>query len=218
MVDGKPFLVRGGELGNSTATNAAYLQPIWSRLADLNLNTVLVPVYWDLVEPEEGRLDFSVLDSVMGQAREHGMRLVLLWFASWKNSMSCYAPAFVKRDPRRFPRAMDLDGVPQEILSPFSPANRDTVRALAHEVDDTIGGFVRGQSALCLVLAVYYGAALWLGLGQLTNVLHPDSPIFDSGSLRIEFIFVVMLALTVLLGVQITWWLWKKVRSPAELK
>ncbi|HEY6948428.1 MAG TPA: DUF5597 domain-containing protein, partial [Gemmatimonadales bacterium] len=144
VVDGKPFLVRGGELGNSTATNPAYLQPIWSRLADLNLNTVLVPVYWDLVEPEEGRLDFSVLDSVMGQAREHGMRLVLLWFASWKNSMSCYAPAWVKRDPRRFPRAMDLDGVPQEILSPFSPANRETdARAFAalqkhlREVDGT---------------------------------------------------------------------------------
>jgi len=33
------------------------------------------------------------------------------------------------------------------------PAQRETVRALAREVDDTIGGFVRGQSALCLVLA-----------------------------------------------------------------
>jgi predicted PurR-regulated permease PerM len=42
------------------------------------------------------------------------------------------------------------------------PARRDTVRALAREINDTIGGFVRGQSALCLVLAVYYGAALWL--------------------------------------------------------
>jgi hypothetical protein len=144
MVDGKPFLVRGGELGNSTATNAAYLQPFWGRLAELNLNTVLVPVYWDLVEPREGRFDFSLLDSVLGQAREHGMRLVLLWFASWKNSMSCYAPAWVKRDPGRFPRAMDLDGAPQEILSPFSSVNRDTdARAFAalqkhlREVDGT---------------------------------------------------------------------------------
>lgn len=69
MVGGKPFLIRGGELGNSTATNAAYLQPFWSKFADLNMNTVLVPVYWDLSEPEEGRLDFSLLDSVIGQAR-----------------------------------------------------------------------------------------------------------------------------------------------------
>jgi len=42
------------------------------------------------------------------------------------------------------------------------PARRETVRALAREVNDTIGGFVRGQSALCFVLAVFYAAALWL--------------------------------------------------------
>jgi predicted PurR-regulated permease PerM len=34
------------------------------------------------------------------------------------------------------------------------PARRETVRALAREVDHTIGGFVRGQSTLCLILAV----------------------------------------------------------------
>ena len=96
------------------------------------MNTVLAPVYWDLIEPDEGRFDFSTVDQLIAQAREHQMRLVLLWFGSWKNSMSCYAPAWVKRDARRFPRAADLDGTPQEILSPFSAANRDTdARAFA---------------------------------------------------------------------------------------
>src|SRR5262245_17154383 len=42
------------------------------------------------------------------------------------------------------------------------PARRETVRALAREVDDTVGGFVRGQSAVCLILAVFYAVALWL--------------------------------------------------------
>ena len=51
MVGGKPFLMRGGELGNSTATNAAYLLPFWGKFTELNMNTVLVPVYWDLMEP-----------------------------------------------------------------------------------------------------------------------------------------------------------------------
>ena len=125
IVDGRPFLIRGGEVGNSTATNPAYLKPFWARFAELNLNTLLVPVYWDLVETAEGRFDFSTVDQVIGQARDHQMRLVLLWFGSWKNSMSCYAPAWVKRDPKRFPRATDLHGVRQEILSPFSAANRD---------------------------------------------------------------------------------------------
>jgi Domain of unknown function (DUF5597)/Beta-galactosidase len=132
VVDGKPFLVRGGELGNSTASNASYLKPFWPKFAALNMNTVLAPVSWDLVEPEEGRFDFTLPDQVIAQARENGMRLVLLWFGSWKNSMSCYAPAWVKRDPRRFPRATLPDGTPQEILSPFSAANRDAdARAFA---------------------------------------------------------------------------------------
>ena len=125
IVDGSPFLVRGGELGNSTATNAAYLLPFWPRFAALNMNTVLAPVYWDLIEPDQGRFEFATVDQLIAEAREHQMRLVLLWFGSWKNSMSCYAPAWVKRDARRFPRTADLDGTPQEMLSPFSAANRD---------------------------------------------------------------------------------------------
>lgn len=132
IVDGKPFLIRGGELGNSAASNPDSIRPSWPRFAGLNMNTVLAPVYWELVEPEEGRFDFSTLDRLVADARGHGMRLVLLWFGSWKNSMSCYAPAWVKRDPRRFPRATDLDGVRQEILSPFSAENRDAdARAFA---------------------------------------------------------------------------------------
>jgi predicted PurR-regulated permease PerM len=42
------------------------------------------------------------------------------------------------------------------------PAPRDTVRALAREINDTIGGFVVGQGALCLILAVFYAVALSL--------------------------------------------------------
>jgi len=42
------------------------------------------------------------------------------------------------------------------------PARRDTVRAIAREIDDTIGGFVIGQGALCLILAMFYAAALTL--------------------------------------------------------
>jgi len=42
------------------------------------------------------------------------------------------------------------------------PAHRETVRALAREIDKTISGFVRGQSTLCLVLALYYAVALRL--------------------------------------------------------
>ena len=131
IVDGGPFLIRGGELGNSSA-DPEYLRPYWSRLVALNLNTVVAPVYWDVIEPAEGRFDFAPVDGLIEGARAHQLRLVLLWFGSWKNSMSCYTPAWVKSDPARFPLALDHQGRPLEILSPFSETNRDTdARAFA---------------------------------------------------------------------------------------
>jgi beta-galactosidase GanA len=122
LVADKPFLILGGELGNSTASSLPNMQKQWPTLTALNLNTVLAPVEWDQIEPVEGRFDFTVIDGVIAQARAHDMRLVLLWFGSWKNSMSTYAPAWVKRDGRRFPLARSPDGKAQEILSPASPA------------------------------------------------------------------------------------------------
>ena len=124
LVDGQPFLIRGGELGNSSG-EPDYLRRYWSKLKAGNLNTVLVPIYWDVVEPAEGRFDFATLDGVLKDARSHDQRLVLLWFGAWKNSMSCYAPAWVKLDQARFPRSEDSAGRGLEILSPFSAANRD---------------------------------------------------------------------------------------------
>ena len=130
-VDGAPFLIRGGELGNSSAERA-YLAPSWERFVAMGLNAVVAPVYWDLVEPEEGRFDWTLVDELLEDARAHGMRLVLLWFGSWKNSMSCYVPGWVKCDVGRFPRARLSDGRPLEILTAFSEANRDAdARAFA---------------------------------------------------------------------------------------
>jgi hypothetical protein len=123
IVDGKPFLILGGEPGNSSSSNSEFMNPIWSNLENLNLNTVLVPVYWELIEPQEGKFDFSLVNDLIIGARQHQLRLVLLWFGSWKNSMSCYAPGWVKKDYTRFPRARDNHNKPVEILSPFIKAN-----------------------------------------------------------------------------------------------
>ena len=132
FVEGEPFLILGGELGNSSASDRGYLRPIWPRLRELGLNTVLAPVYWELSEPEEGRYDFALVDQLVEDARQHGLRLVLLWFGSWKNSMSCYVPLWVKTQPERFWRARLRTGRAQEILSAFCPANREAdARAFA---------------------------------------------------------------------------------------
>jgi beta-galactosidase GanA len=120
QVDGAPFLIIGGELGNSTASEAASLSAALARCSALHLNTVLVPVYWDLVEPAEGQFDFALVRHAINQARQHGLRLIYLWFGTWKNSMSCYAPAWVKRDTARFARVQRADGVQEEIISPES--------------------------------------------------------------------------------------------------
>ncbi|HZC37867.1 MAG TPA: beta-galactosidase, partial [Sphingomicrobium sp.] len=105
IVDGKPFLILGGELSNSAASSPAYMAPVWPRLRAMNLNTVLAPVSWQLIEPEEGRFDFSSVDALLAGVRRNHLHLVLLWFGAWKNSMSSYAPSWVRRDEARFPRA-----------------------------------------------------------------------------------------------------------------
>ncbi|KQT31351.1 hypothetical protein ASG29_15500 [Sphingomonas sp. Leaf412] len=122
-VDGKPFLMLGGELANSSASDRAYMAARWKTLADMRVNTVLMPVSWELIEPQEGRFDFAMVDGLLADARASNLRVVILWFGSWKNSMSSYAPAWVKNDQRRFPRARQADGTPLEILSPFAPAS-----------------------------------------------------------------------------------------------
>jgi len=123
IVDNKPFLILGGELGNSSASSNEYMQQIWSKLKQMNLNTVFAPVYWELMEPAKGRFDFSLIDSLIKNARLNKIRLVLLWFGAWKNSMSCYAPGWVKTSQERFPRALDKNNIQQEILTPFSRNN-----------------------------------------------------------------------------------------------
>ena len=125
IVHEKPFLVLGGELGNSSASDLAYIETIWPKVVAFNMNTVLAPVYWELLEPEEGQFNFTLVDSLIQSAQKHGVSLVLLWFGAWKNSMSCYAPLWVKRDLDRFPRMVDTHGVGQEILSAFSESVLD---------------------------------------------------------------------------------------------
>jgi hypothetical protein len=131
MVDDAPFVIRGGELGNSS-TERAYLDEFWPKLEAIGLNAVVAPVYWHAIEPEEGAFDWTMVDELLDDARAHGMRIVLLWFGSWKNSMSCYAPAWVKTDLERFPRARTAQGRTIELLTPFAVANRDAdARAFA---------------------------------------------------------------------------------------
>ena len=122
VVDGAPFLILGGELGNSSAACVQDIEHIFPKLERMGLNTVLVPAYWDLIEPTEGNFDFTLTDKVLQQARRNNLKVVFLWFGAWKNSMSCYAPLWFKENYKRFPRAYTRNGKPLEIASAFSEA------------------------------------------------------------------------------------------------
>ena len=124
IVDGKPFLALGGELHNNAATSLEYMKPIWPRLTAMHLNTVLTPISWALLEPSEGKFDYTLVDGLVRDARSHNLRLVLLWFGSWKNTWSSYAPDWVKRDFQRYARVQLRNGSGTERLSPFCDDNR----------------------------------------------------------------------------------------------
>jgi hypothetical protein len=143
MVDGKPFLMLAAELHNSSSSNLDYMRPLWPRLAAIPLNTVLTPVSWELVEPAEGRFDFRLVDGLIQDARRNNLHLVFLWLASWKNGMSSYAPLWVKRDTKRFPRVMEKDGREVEILSALGQSTMDAdakaFAALMHHIREVDG-------------------------------------------------------------------------------
>ena len=121
LVDGEPYLMLGVQANNSSAW-PAYLEKVWPAAEMLHANTVELPVYWEQIEALEGKFDFSVVDLMLKQAREHHLRLVLLWFGSWKNGSSHYTPEWIKLDQQKYPFLLNKDGQTVDSPSPFSPA------------------------------------------------------------------------------------------------
>lgn len=123
FVDGEPFVILGGEVHNSSASHGGYMdETVWPNLRGLGMNTVVAPVYWECLEPEEGAFDFSLVDSLLMQARREGMKLVLLWFGLWKNAESMYVPGWMKRDKDTYYMSRRYNGEPLKAISPFCQA------------------------------------------------------------------------------------------------
>lgn len=125
IVDGQPFLMLGAQVNNSS-NYPAMLPEVWPVIDKLHANTVEIPVAWQQIEPQEGKFDFSFLDALLPQARAHNVRLVLLWFGTWKNTAPSYAPDWVKLDQKRFPHMIDAKG---EVHYALSPHYRSTLEA-----------------------------------------------------------------------------------------
>lgn len=125
LVDGAPFIVLGSQTNNSSNYPAA-LKYVWPSVEKMGANTLSIPVAWEQIEPEEGKFDFSYLDVLLKEARTHKVKLVLLWFATWKNNAPHYAPAWVKLNNQRFPRVVKQDG---DTLNSLSPLGEQTLAA-----------------------------------------------------------------------------------------
>src|SRR6202012_3654001 len=124
LVDGKPFLMLGGQIHNSSAWPSE-LPQVFQSIEALHANTLEAPVYWEQIEPTQGHFDFSNVDALVRGARDHKIRLTLLWFGTWKNGEMHYAPEWVKTNPARYPRMIDERGDPIQVLSANAPANLD---------------------------------------------------------------------------------------------
>ena len=127
LVDGKPYLVLGAQVNNSSGWPSE-LEKLLPGAEALHLNTIEVPVYWEDVEPQEGQFRFDTVDAILRLAHDHGFHLVLLWFGTWKNGTMDYAPAWVKTNSERFPRMLDDSGQPVRVLTPLSEANLNADR------------------------------------------------------------------------------------------
>ena len=135
MVDGRPYFPLGAQVGNSSGWPAK-LEELWPKAEALHLNTIEVPVYWEQIEPREGVFDDTVVEEVVRQARAHHVRLVLLWFGTWKNGKMHYVPDWVKQDTQRFPRMLTKGGQKIDVLSANAESNLNADRkAFVHLMD-----------------------------------------------------------------------------------
>jgi len=125
LVDGAPFLILGGQANNSS-NYPAVLPQVWPTIKALHANTLEIPVAWEQIEPVEGKFDFSWVDTLIPQARQNNVRLVLLWFGTWKNTSASYVPEWVKTDTKRFPHMITKDG---KIHYVPTPLNRNNLEA-----------------------------------------------------------------------------------------
>jgi beta-galactosidase GanA len=121
MVDGAPYLMLGVQVNNSSAWPGV-LSEVWPAAEKLHANTVEMPIYWEQMEPTQGKFDFTVVDALLAGAREHKQHLMLLWFGTWKNGAGHYEPEWVKRDPVKYPRVTGPKGEVRDTMSPFGEA------------------------------------------------------------------------------------------------
>jgi len=124
FVDDAPYLMLGAQVSNSSAWPGV-LPKVWPAIEYLHANTVEMPVYWEQFEPQPGKFDYTVMDTLLAQARQHHVHLVLLWFGLYKNGSQHYTPEWMKRDTDRYPHIVDKENRAVDSPSPYAKASLD---------------------------------------------------------------------------------------------
>jgi hypothetical protein len=150
MVDNKPFLMIAGEVHNSSASTIEYMKPLFPKLKAMNLNSVFVTLAWEQFEPEEGVYDYSLVDAIIDNAKKNDLKVCLLWFASWKNGESSYAPLWVKKDTKRFFRVKTKAGKEIETLSPFCQATKQADAKAFTQLMEHIKAYDKDQTVILM--------------------------------------------------------------------
>ena len=150
LVDGKPFLILGGQIHNSSAWPSE-LPQVWNSLESLHANTIAAPIYWEQFEPEPGKFDFSNLDAIVTGARAHHLHVILLWFGTWKNGNMHYAPVWVKTDTTKYPRIIRSEGEPIDVLSPLSHNTLDAEKAAFTAVTRHLNGIDHDEHTVIMI-------------------------------------------------------------------
>lgn len=125
LLDGHPFFILGAQIHNSSSWPTS-LPKVWTLAEGLHANTIEAPIYWEHFERSPGQFDYSTIDMLIHQARNHHVHLVLLWFGTWKNGRMHYVPEWIKANPHKFPLMTTRDGDHVDVLSPYS---KDTLDA-----------------------------------------------------------------------------------------
>jgi len=110
IVDGKPFIILGLQWDCDGCYTPEDMDPFFEHGESMGLNTASLLLYWREIEPEEGKYNFTMLDHRIDIARKHHMKIVLVWFASFKNGCLTYAPDYVRKDHQRFRKVKDKKG------------------------------------------------------------------------------------------------------------
>jgi hypothetical protein len=110
IVGDEPFLIIGFQWSCDLSSYEEYVESYLPVAKQMGCNTAVIPLYWKDVEPVPGEYRMKDLGKRIKACQKHGLKMVVLWFGSYKNAQMWYVPEWVSRDSVTYPRAVKKNG------------------------------------------------------------------------------------------------------------